>query len=171
MTILSNRSDKRRRRRADSRTSKQNKLFWAEGPESQRLEARTLLTLTVTTFSIPLVALVQPDGITTGADGKLWFAETAAYKIGRMTPAGVVTEFPLPATTLPAGSSGSPPGPTAITAGPDGALWFTETSINPNAAANTVAIGRITPQGPDQDIPRKTPGERPSVAGKHHAWP
>jgi hypothetical protein len=31
---------------------------------------RTLLTVTATSFPIPLVEIVQPEGITTGPDGK-----------------------------------------------------------------------------------------------------
>jgi streptogramin lyase len=125
MMILSKLGDKRRTRRPASRRPKPNKLCWVEGPESQRLEARTLLTPGFTAVPIPLVGLVQPDGITTGPDGNLWFTETGADRIGRMTPAGVLTEFPLPAVTVPDEVFGSPPGPTAITTGPDGALWFT----------------------------------------------
>jgi streptogramin lyase len=34
-------------------------------------------------------------GITTGPDGALWFTEQNASKIGRITTAGVITEFPL----------------------------------------------------------------------------
>src|SRR5262249_59552519 len=49
--------------------------------------------------------------------------------IGRITTAGVITEFPLPDTTRLFG----------ITAGPDGNLWFTEFDNN--------KIGRITPAG------------------------
>ena len=37
-----------------------------------------------------------PDGITTGPDGNLWFTEFAASKIGRITPTGTITEFPIP---------------------------------------------------------------------------
>jgi len=96
--------------------------------ESPRLEPRTMLSLTVTDFPIPLVEIVQPDGITKGSDGNFWFTENAAGRIGRMTPAGVFTEFALPAVPPPAGSpagtAGTTPHPTAITAGPDGALWF-----------------------------------------------
>src|SRR5580693_2607463 len=66
------------------------------GTETLRLEARTLLALSVTTFPTPLVALVQPDGITTGPDGNLWFTESAAGAIGRMTVAGALTQFTLP---------------------------------------------------------------------------
>ncbi|MGH7047975.1 MAG: virginiamycin B lyase family protein [Stellaceae bacterium] len=44
-----------------------------------------------------------------------------------MTTAGTVTEYPLPTPNS---------GPYAITAGPDGAMWFTE--------ADSGKIGRIT---------------------------
>src|SRR5262249_55150599 len=68
-----------------------------------------------------------PRGIAAGPDGNLWFAEGAANQIGRITPDGVITEFPIPtASSVPIG----------ITAGPDGALWFTEPGSN--------QIGRIT---------------------------
>ncbi len=46
-------------------------------------------------FPVPTAnALLQ--GIVTGPDGNLWFAERSANAIARMTPGGVVTEFPLP---------------------------------------------------------------------------
>src|SRR5438552_2044428 len=54
-------------------------------------------------------------GVAAGPDGNLWFTEHDVNKIGRITPAGVVTEFPIPGV-----------GPDSITAGPDGQLWFTE---------------------------------------------
>src|SRR5207248_1690576 len=67
-----------------------------------------------------------PTGITAGQDGNVWF--TADGGIGRITPAGVVTEFRAGIT---AGS-----GLSGITAGPDGNLWFTESD-------ETLVIGRI----------------------------
>lgn len=70
--------------------------------------------------------------MTTGPDGNLWFTEGMANKIGRITPAGTITEYPLPNANSY---------PTHITAGPDGNLWFTEGG---SAAAR---IGRITPDG------------------------
>ena len=63
-----------------------------------------------------------------GPDGNLWFTEDAGNNIGRITPAGEITEFPLP-------TPGS--GPAGITVGPDGNLWFTEQIGN--------KIGRINP--------------------------
>jgi len=143
VTIFSKRDDeKRRTSRDDSRKSKRNSLCWMGTWESPRLEPRTMLSLTVTDFPIPMVEIVQPDGITKGSDGNLWFTENATGRIGRMTPAGVFTEFALPAVPPPAGSpagtAGTTPHPTAITAGPDGALWF---------AGIPGEIGRITTAG------------------------
>jgi len=54
----------------------------------------------------------------------------AVNGIGRITTAGAITEFPI----------GDPRGPLRITAGPDGALWFTEGS----PVIGTNHIGRIT---------------------------
>ena len=64
-----------------------------------------------------LQAASAPARITTGPDGNLWFTETNGNNIGRITTAGVVTEFPIPTV----GSD-----PVGITVGPDGNLWFTE---------------------------------------------
>jgi virginiamycin B lyase len=55
--------------------------------------------------------------ITTWPGDALWFNEHNGNKIGRITTAGVITEFPL-ATPLRV--------PHEITVGPDGAPWFTE---------------------------------------------
>lgn len=65
-------------------------------------------------------------GIAAGPDGNLWFTVSANNKIGKITPAGTITEFAIPtANSIPS----------RITAGPDSALWFTETGAN--------KIGRI----------------------------
>jgi len=76
-----------------------------------------------------------PQGIALGADGNLWFTEAQTGKIGRMTPEGVVTEFPLPPGNLPVNTEGLPV--YLIVAGPDGNLWFTEYSAG--------KIGRLDP--------------------------
>ena len=52
------------------------------------------------------------SGITAGADGNLWFAGT--HNVGKISPAGVATEYANP-PTWPGGS---------IAPGPDGNLWF-----------------------------------------------
>jgi hypothetical protein len=75
--------------------------------------------------------------ITTGPDGNLWFTEVSRPAIGRITPQGVVTEFPLAF------------GPRSITAAHDGNLWFTYPH----------QIGKITPAGQITlfDLPNEVP--------------
>src|SRR5260370_36842289 len=53
------------------------------------------LALTFSEFPIPTGAS-SPITITPGPDGALWFTEALSNKIGRITPAGAITEFPLP---------------------------------------------------------------------------
>lgn len=68
--------------------------------------------------------------IAPGLDGNLWYTAPSAA-VGRITPAGVATEYPLP------GGAGEPLG---LTVGPDAGIWFAQ------AAGNS--IGRITTAGP-----------------------
>ncbi len=93
--------------------------------------------LTFTEYAGPTTPTFE-DGhalgdITSGPDGNLWFTEGYAFgaqtNIGRITPAGVTTYFPVP-------SGGSEGG---IAAGPDGNLWFAEYRTN--------RIGRIATDG------------------------
>jgi streptogramin lyase len=77
----------------------------------------------------------ETSQIATGHDGNLYFTETSANKIGRITPAGVVTEFAVPTANAQPGT---------ITAGPDGNVYFTETGFT---SSGVLQIGRITPAG------------------------
>lgn len=78
--------------------------------------------------------------ITAGPDGNLWFTEYSSNLIGRVTPEGVLTEFP-------GVGSGS------ITTGADGNLWVAESSyhgIGGNPGGGTPRGGnlvRVTPSG------------------------
>src|SRR5438105_15841366 len=62
-------------------------------PMLQELEDRCVPAV-VTEFT-GLTAGSQPTGIVQGADGNLWFTEFSNNALGRITPAGVLTEFPL----------------------------------------------------------------------------
>jgi hypothetical protein len=86
-----------------------------------------------------------------GPDGALWFTESNANKMGRITTAGVITEFPLST-----GGSGNVVG---ITAGPDGAIWFTEEN------SSTCEIGRITIGGIITGFPLGSPATQPFACG------
>ncbi len=94
---------------------------------------------------------------TAGPDDNLWFIEYAprgtgsaaiVAKIGRITPTGAVTDFALPALDRSVKPSYDESF-AAITAGPDGNLWFTD--------AYASRIGRITPDGSIAEFPVPTP--------------
>jgi len=103
----------------------------------------------VTEFALP-EPYSFPMGITAGSDGNLWFVENPSHctkgdlcefakgnlgnqAIGRITPTGIITEFPL----LTADWGG--PEMIGIVEGADHAMWFTEPRGN--------RIGRITHSG------------------------
>jgi streptogramin lyase len=124
--------------RSDTRKRSDGRLFLAEAAETRQLEPRVLLSLTYTDFQIPLVEVVQPQGITTGPDGNLWFTENRANRIGRETPGGSLTEFALPAGVL---------SPGAITPGPDGNVWFTALRQTGDGTDQKPVVSRITTDG------------------------
>ena len=90
--------------------------------------------VTITEFPVPTQFGLGP--ITAGTDGNIWFAESGDDTLGRITPGGAVTEFPLtePVPRAPGNH-----------VGPDGAVWFTETGSG--------AIGRIDPSGTFTEFP------------------
>jgi streptogramin lyase len=76
----------------------------------------------------------NPNGVTAGPDGALWFTNYGNNSIGRITTGGVVTNYTGTGISNPSG----------ITIGPDGALWFTNAG---NSFGQTGSIGRITTGG------------------------
>src|SRR5207249_2283249 len=85
-------------------------------------------------------------GITAGPDGNLWFTESAGNQIGRITTAGVVSEFAVPTANSSL---------VGITVGPDGNLWFSERLGN--------QIGRITTAGAITEFPVPTANSFPTI--------
>jgi streptogramin lyase len=82
-----------------------------------------------TSFKLP-AGSGAPRALTAGPDGNIWFVAGRPAAVGRISPSGVVTTFPL------AGE------PSAITLGPGGDLWITE----PEAArvARVTVAGEVT---------------------------
>jgi streptogramin lyase len=78
----------------------------------------------------PTTGTGEAQWIVTGPDGNLWFTEDAGNRIGRITPSGVITEFPIPTANC---------WPRSLLVGADGNLWFSE--------ANAGRIARITTSG------------------------
>ena len=81
-------------------------------------------------YGIPSVN-AQPNGMTPGPDGAVWFTEYAEGRIGRIDANGVVTEYVVPPSLSR---------PYNIVNGRDGSnLWFTVAAYN--------AVGRISTNG------------------------
>jgi streptogramin lyase len=101
-------------------------------------------TGTVTEF--PIDGQNYANWITEGPGGNIWFAQPAdgGSTIGKITPDGTITQFPLP----DAGENISSQNPTAITDGPDGNLWFINDSND---------IGYMTPTGIVLELPMDYP--------------
>ncbi len=75
----------------------------------------------------------NPYSLTIGSDGNIWFTELfGGGALGRMTTAGVYTQFPLPIADRT---------PLGITTGSDGLLYFTERDFG--------IVGRIDPNAAD----------------------
>ena len=82
----------------------------------------------VSEYPIPTISSL-PTSLVNGPEGNLWFDESNAQKIGRISTSGVITEYYTTSS------------PVSIVIGPDGNLWFTE------IAFPLPAIARITPDG------------------------
>jgi streptogramin lyase len=94
---------------------------WPERPLAlEKLEDRCLLSGGVSEYPTPTAGSFPFDIASGTPDGNVWFTEFDSNKIGRITPAGVVTEFPTQTAYR---------GPLGITHGPnfnDTGYWFAQ---------------------------------------------
>jgi streptogramin lyase len=86
-------------------------------------------------------------GITAGPDGNVYFSDTSNNKIGRITPQGVITEFPIPKIGEPWG----------LTTGPDHNLWICEFGALQGSNNETGRILRMTTAGKFTAFPLSPP--------------
>ncbi len=132
-------------------TGADHNLWFVDG--SLQHEAIARMTIKGEVAEYPLGSDVnhqlQPYNIVSGPDGNLWFTEIG--EIGRITPAGVITQFPLPGP----GQNG----PTGVAPGADGNVWFTSTNAN--------TVGRISPTGAIRQflLPRRNAGPAGIASG------
>jgi streptogramin lyase len=94
---------------------------------------------------IPLKELDDPQSIAAGPEGNMWFTDASTpYMIGRINPAGEVSEFPAPSE------------PASIVEGPDGNMWFTEGGLGAEPG-----VGCIIPTGQIELQHEQTPNGDP----------
>ena len=84
---------------------------------------------------------IHLDGLATGSDGNVWFIDQNVSSVGKITPAGVISQY----------ATGG--GAAYIALGSDGNMWFTEFSA--------VQIGRVTPAGVVTEFGGLTPSSQP----------
>jgi len=109
--------------------------------------AAPLSAQTIDEFPVP-TAGSKPQCIAPGSDGNLWFTETAASKIGKITAEGLISEY-----TVHSNSGGLSLDVRCLAPGPDGNVWFT-TSGTPGGR-----IGKITTSGVITLYPHVFPGQ------------
>jgi len=85
----------------------------------------------VVDFKIPTFGS-NPRDTTTGPDGALWFTEGPAGKVGRMTTAGVFSEYSAPGS------------PYAIASGADGNVYFSDVALLDEAFEQITTDGAVT---------------------------
>ena len=134
----------------------------------------------MTTFDSP--GNSQSSSITAGPDGNLWFTENLSFsppiaarvigppgliyplfgQVGRITPTGVATSFPLSAGLRTVSS---------IVAGPDGKLWITDSSMSRIASFTPppLFVGAISSSNVVGLSTTATNTSRPSFSGVAHA--
>jgi streptogramin lyase len=104
--------------------------------------------VTIDEFTSPVIKNGGPLDVTAGPDGNLWFTELSASRVGRITPAGQITDW-----SNGAGVSLDSQ-PRGIAAGPDGNLWFVESPgrigrITTRAQATEFSAGITPGSGPE----------------------
>ncbi len=103
-------------------------------PAAVPTAAAPLFKITDASFGL---ARHSPEGIVVGPDGNFWITFQVANTIGRLTPAGLLDEFPIPTPNAQ---------PMELTVGKDNNMWFAE--------YGTVGqLGRITTAGAIQQFP------------------
>jgi len=88
----------------------------------------------------------QPGSINIAADHTIWFTESVANKLAKITFARTIEEYPVP-------TKGA--FPLDITRGPDGAMWFVECKAG--------KIGRIAPNGTIKEFRTGDAASRPTA--------
>jgi len=108
----------------------------------------------------PRPCCTQSRGIAVGSDQNIWFTDPADTVVGRVTMAGVLTEYLMPNNLEE---------PQRITSGPDGALWVTV--IGGSGAPDEIA--RVTTGDSVTEYPIPTPSSVPvgiAVGSDKNIW-
>jgi streptogramin lyase len=113
-------------------TGPDGNLWFAECQSPSSMSTCKIASITMAGTIKEIANVTSAVQLGLGPDGNMWFTEGNRNFVGRVTPLGIVTEFPIPSRN---------PSTTAIIAGPDGRVWFTEPN---NIGAITTLTGTIS---------------------------
>ncbi len=106
-------------------------------------------------ITIPDVSDSEPEGITAGPDGNMWFTETGSYNVTEIdVNSYATTNYPL--------TDDSSYGAGPITLGLDGNLWFLD--LNGGAVGEVSGFGNVQPLATSQTAVSSS--ANPSTAGQ-----
>jgi streptogramin lyase len=94
------------------------------------------------------------SGLAAGPDGTIWYTDPIGNSVGKLTPAGTATMYPLANGT----------GPGNIASGPGGNLWFTENFWSGRVGSR---IAKITTAGKISEYQLATNAGPDAVAATH----
>ncbi|HEX6122532.1 MAG TPA: hypothetical protein VFY89_05200, partial [Ktedonobacterales bacterium] len=90
-------------------------------------------------FSMPASAGQNVEGMTAGPDGSVWITTDggSSGRIIHVSPKGTITAYAIPTTSAPnaGGGPGSTSLPGDLVKGPDGNLWFVESTSSFHAGS------------------------------------
>jgi streptogramin lyase len=131
-------------------------LWFADGSAAAAIGQVTIAGV-ITVFDATIPAGSAPYDITAGNDGNLWFTLTSTSQVGRITPGGAVSLFPIGRTNAK---------PVGIALGPDGRAWFAEREGGRIASVGTDGVISEYPSqinGGKAQVTEVTPGPAGTV--------
>jgi streptogramin lyase/nitroreductase len=117
-------------------------------PNTGVIERMSLGGLITGYYTLPLGVI--PLDLERGIGGDMWYTgarvipDNEPFVIGRITPAGTITEYPITVGTPRPYAESEYTGPTSIAQGADGNMWFTDQHRNSEGRR---FIGRVTASG------------------------
>jgi streptogramin lyase len=137
-----------------------NLWFTAEGPTSNVIGVMSTTGKLLDQYTLPFPEVAQGPislgGIAVGSDRNLYFATEYGF-VGEITTGGSISEYAIP--TPDPTTDGNLPEVSAITAGPDGNIWFT---VQNTDSVDVLLIGSPSPTPSPTPTPTPVPTPNPT---------
>jgi YD repeat-containing protein len=126
------------------------------GSATERITTSAEVTTRISEYHVSEEA--GPFAMTLGPDGNVWFVDSHAEKVGKITTGGVVSEYQLPTGTFAWG----------VAPGPDGNLWLTTSKSPASKIEKMTTSGTISAE---YSLPKESNPEGITTGPeKEHMW-